>query len=427
MSEKKQVVCSGCSLLCDDILLDVKDNKIEHIYNICSRGFSRFLSHDSENRVQTPLIRENGELISTTFDDALDKAIGYIKDAQRPLFYGWISTTCEAQKLGIELAKRVEGIIDTPGSICHIPSLVFLEKNGIRIPTFEEIRDSADFILFWGTNPSASHLRLLSRVVLARGKDTEKGKENRFVVLIDVRQTETRSISDLFLKINPGEDYNLLQAIINGLKGNQNYNDVAGVSQKDIRDLIKNMKNSKFGVLFFGLGFIMGNPATKNLQGLKELFDEINKLNLNITAMPMSGHYNMVGFRKVLQENSNFEINADFKDENNKNYDDLKFHNLVINNKCDVIVIIGANPLSNLPYSHMKFLKDQKIIYIDPFYGLTAEIADVIIPTTLSGIESSGTAVRTDLTELELTKVVNPPSGQIDLEEILSKIIEKII
>ena len=427
MSEKKQVVCTGCSLLCDDILLEIKNNQIEHIYNACNRGFAHFMSYNSEIRLQNPSIRVNGKLKNVTFDEAMDKAIEYIKNAKRPVLYGFTSTTCEEQKLGIELAKKIGAIVDTPGSICHISSLVFLEENSIPVPNFKDIRDLADFIIFWGCNPSASHLRLISKyAVLARGKNTEKGKEDRFVVYIDIRKTETRSISDLFLKINPEQDHILLETIINGLKGEQIFEDVAGISQKDIRDLISSMKSANFGVIFFGLGFIMGNIATQNLQGLNDLFIELKKLNLNFGAVPMSGHYNMVGFKKVLQENSKYKINADFRNRKSKNTEDLKFHNLVIDNECDVFLITGANPLSNLPYSHMKFLKDKKIIFIDPLHNLTAEIADVIIPTTFAGIENDGIAFRTDLTELKLVKTINPPHNQISLDKILSKILDKV-
>ncbi|MFX1451568.1 MAG: formylmethanofuran dehydrogenase subunit B [Promethearchaeota archaeon] len=427
MSEKIQVVCPGCSLLCDDILLEINNNKIEHIYNSCSRGFAHFMGYNSEIRLQNPSIRINGKLKNVTYDEAIDKAIEYIRNAKRPLIYGLISMTCEEQKLAIELAKKIGGIIDTPGSICHIPSLVFLEENSIRIPNFKDVRDHADFIMFWGCNPSASHLRLISKyAVLARGKNTEKGKEDRYVVYIDIRKTETRSISDLFLKINPGQDHILLQTIIKGLKGEQIFKDIAGISQKDIRELISNMKSANFGVIFFGLGFIMGHNATQSLQGLNNLFVEFKKLNLNFSAMPMSGHYNMVGFKKVLQDNSTQKINADFKNEKNRNSEDLLFHNLVINKECDVIIIIGANPLSNLPYTHMKFLKDKKIIYIDPLYNLTAEIADIIIPTTFAGIESGGTAVRADLSELKLQKAIEPFNNQKSLNKILSKILNKV-
>ncbi len=427
MSSKIRVVCPGCSLLCNDILLEINGNKIEHVYNACSRGNKHFLSHISENRIKEPSIREGGELRTVTIEDALNKTVDYLKNAKRPLLYGWISTSCEAQKLGISIARKIGGIIDTPGSLCHVPSLIFLEDHEIRMLTFKEVRDLADFIIFWGCNPSSSHLRLFSKyAVLARGRNTEKGKEDRYVCLVDIRQTETRSISDLFLKIIPEQDHVLLKALVDGLRGNQVFNDAAGVSQKDIRELVSNMKQARFGVIFFGLGFIMGKMASENFKLLNDLFVELKKLDLNFAAMPMSGHYNMVGFKKVLQDNSNYKINADFKNEATLSTEDLQFHNLLNSNTCDVILIVGANPLSTLPYSRAKLLKDKKVILIDPFKNLTAEVADLIIPTTLTGVESEGTAYRTDQTEVKLIKSVTPTANQMPLEQLLSKILKKI-
>jgi len=427
LAEKSRVICPGCSLLCDDILIEIENNKIKHVYNACARGNAHFLSHNSENRVSEPLIRKNGKLEAASFDEAINKTIEYLKNAKKPIIYGLICTSCEEQKLAIELAKKIGGIVDTPGSICHIPSLVFLEEKGIQIPSFEDVRDFADFIIFWGCNPSASLLRLFSKyAVLTRGKNTEKGKEDRYVSLIDIRKTETRSISDLFLKINPEEDHILLETLIDGIKGKQIFQDVAGISQKDIRELILNMKESNFGVIFFGLGFVMSENAQKNLDLLGDLFIELKKLNLNFYAMPMSGHYNMVGFEKVLEENSDYKINGDFGDGSDLSTDELKFHNLIKDDKCDVILIIGANPLSNLPYSEIKSLKNKKVIIIDPLKNLTSEIADILIPTTFIGIESAGTAYRTDQSKIELVKILEPDLKQVPLEQILSKILEKI-
>ncbi|GAH32156.1 unnamed protein product, partial [marine sediment metagenome] len=67
------------------------------------------------------------------------------------------------------------------------------------------------------------------------------------------------------------------------------------------------------------------------------------------------------------------------------------------------------------------------IILIDNKQSATSYVADVIIPSCITGIESGGLVYRIDHVPLNLKKIINPPKNIFSDEEIIEKIIEKLV
>ncbi|RLE67871.1 MAG: formylmethanofuran dehydrogenase subunit B, partial [Thermoprotei archaeon] len=67
------------------------------------------------------------------------------------------------------------------------------------------------------------------------------------------------------------------------------------------------------------------------------------------------------------------------------------------------------------------------LIVIDPKWSLTAAVADVVIPTTMVGIETDGTAYRMDGVPLHTKKLVDPPDGVLSDREVLERLINKVM
>ncbi len=80
--------------------------------------------------------------------------------------------------------------------------------------TLGQIKNRADLIIFWGCNPAEAHprhaLRYSSNVC---GRFTPDGRAGRKVIVVDVRETRTSKNADLFVRINPGEDYQVISAL----------------------------------------------------------------------------------------------------------------------------------------------------------------------------------------------------------------------
>ena len=135
----KRVTCSGCSLLCDDIIIRSDGLYIDEVLGACLKGKERFDQITAKNRILNPLIKKNGKLEKTSLNEAIEKIIEIIKNSSKPILYGFSTVSCEAQLKGIELARTINGIIDSNSTICQGKVLNSSKETGITLTTISEI------------------------------------------------------------------------------------------------------------------------------------------------------------------------------------------------------------------------------------------------------------------------------------------------
>ena len=153
MSIVKPVTCPVCGTLCDDIELTIEDGQIVKIKNGCAICESKFLNYNDQQRILKPLVRKNGKLAKASLKEAVKKAADILSEAEYPILYGWSSTSCEAIRVGLELAEEVGGAIDNTSVVCHGPSVLSIQEIGIPSCTLGQIRHRADLIIYWGCDP----------------------------------------------------------------------------------------------------------------------------------------------------------------------------------------------------------------------------------------------------------------------------------
>jgi len=142
MTEEKvkkitDVVCAFCGCLCDDIEIEVAGNKIVTTYNACTIGTTKFFSvNDTTHRFTKPMLRKNGELVPISWDEAIDHAAQILVKAERPLLYGFSSTSNEAMVEGFKLAEEIGGVLDQTASVCHGPIQSFCRSPTPYEPVF---------------------------------------------------------------------------------------------------------------------------------------------------------------------------------------------------------------------------------------------------------------------------------------------------
>lgn len=420
------VVCMGCALLCDDIFVKIKNNEILHTYGTCLRGAELFKSARGKNRIYKPQVRIDGKLKPVSLDEALKHAFEILYNAKKPLIYGWGTTSCEAQKIGIKLAEKLGGVIDSTASICHGVTLRVIEEElgkEFHPPTLEEILDEADLIVYWGSNPADSHSRHLSKyTVFPRGKLTQSGRESRSVILVDVRKTRTGKTANIFIQVNPNGDLELIEAISTYLSGNDLPKNLGGAASENVKGFVNAIRSAHFGVIFVGLGILqVGGEDT--IRALVKLTSQLSKNSKRFVLMPVIGHANMMGIAGYMKELVGVPYGVDFS---KKPLAHATIMDVLPNKICDAALIVGSNPLSSLPHEMARNLMDIPLIVIDPNTTLTTEHADVVIPTAMTGIEAEGTAIRMDMTAKKLKKVVDPPKNCLTDEEVLREFINTL-
>ena len=106
----ENVVCAFCGCLCDDLKVEVKDNQIDKVSNVCAIGRNKLL------HAQTGLasFRVNGK--EATYEKAISEAADILNRAKAPLVYGLSSTTTEAIGEAVALTDKLKGTIDNLSS-----------------------------------------------------------------------------------------------------------------------------------------------------------------------------------------------------------------------------------------------------------------------------------------------------------------------
>ena len=250
----KDAVCSLCGSLCDDITVTVEDNKITKIENACILGHSKFVGMFEHDRIETPMVRKDGELVPVSYEEAIEAAAKILVNSRRTLSYGWCSTSCDAVSGAIHLAEETGSIIDSTANVCHGPTALAAQEKGSPSASLGEIKNRADVIVFWGCNPVHAHPRHMSRYSsFSKGFFTEKGRKGRKMVVIDVRKTDTAKIADKYVEIEQGSDLLLVTALRSIVNGHEDVvpETVAGVPKAEVLELAETLKNANSPVFFF--------------------------------------------------------------------------------------------------------------------------------------------------------------------------------
>ena len=415
------VVCPFCGCLCDDLEISVEDNHISDVKNACGISRSKFLSH-SANRLDYPTV--DGEKVS--LDEAVKEAVGLLSTAKRPLIYGLSSTECGAIAKAVELAEATGGVLDNTSSVCHGPTILALQQVGESKATLGEIRNRADLVIFWGSNPSEAHLRHITRYSgMAKGMYVPEGRKGRKIIVVDVRQTATSKMADQFVKVEPNGDFELLEALRATVRGVELQADaVSGVPKDQVKALAETLKGAKFGVIFFGLGLTQSDGRHMNIDAAVGLVAELNR-HTKFLLTPMRGHYNVGGANTVTTWQTGYPYAVDFsRGYPRYNPGEYTAVDMLARGEADVALVMASDPVSTFPADAAKSLARIPVITLEQKTTPTAMLSKVAIPVATAGIEAAGTAYRMDGVPIRLKKILDPVEGFHSDEEVLGMILE---
>ncbi len=420
------VPCTFCGCLCDDIEVEVNDGKIVGIKNGCAICKSRFLKHH-ENRLEHPSIMKDGEQSSVSLDEAVSKAVEIIASARRLLIYGLSSTENDAHREAYKIAELAGGVVDNTSSVCHGPTILGVQESGEAAGALAEVRNRADLVIYWGSNPLAAHPRHISRYTRVAGEYIKDPKKDRKIWLVDIRKSETARTVDKFIKLQPGTDLEVISSLRALLRGHRlAVDEVGGIPVSELQEAVDAMKNAKYGILFFGLGLTQSKGRFRNIDAAVRLIQDLNSYT-KWNMMPMRGHYNVSGANKTSTWQTGYPYAVDFA-RGYPRYQPGEYTavDLLARGEVDAMLNIAADPAAHFPKACLKTLSQIPIINIDPKENMTSRLATVNIPVAVAGIECDGAAVRMDGLPLYLHKIIDPPEGVLPDRDVLGMIYKKL-
>lgn len=418
--------CTVCGCVCDDLKLTVQDGRIVGTERACELAEPWLLAQDSS---RPPVAEVTG--CPVPLKSAVARAAEILKSAKAPLIYGLSRSSTQGQRAAVALADALGANIDTTASLCHAPSIMALQQVGESTCSLGEIRNRADLVIYWGSNPAVSHPRHMERyATLPTGQFVPEGREGRTLVVVDIQPTATSEQADIFLQVEPGSDFDVLWTLRGLVQGSLSFADeekIGGQPMSALRDLAERMKSCQCGVFFFGLGLTQRGVGHANVEALLRLVRDLNA-HTRFHARRMRVYGDVAGADTVLCWQTGFPFSVNLA----RGYPryspgEYSANELLARGEVDACLLVGSEGIEPLSAAAKQFLTKIPVIVLDyPQAEIPATqpplIPSVKFTTAVYGIHRPGTAYRMDEIPIPLRPVLHSDYPSDD--EVLSAILK---
>lgn len=460
-------ICPYCGTGCG-LNFVVKDDKIvgvepykRHPVNegkVCPKGNFGYEFINREDRLTTPLIKENGEFREASWDEALDLVANKLKevsdeDPNKVGFYACARSPNENIYITQKLARVACGTqnVDHCARICHGPTVAGLATtfgSGAMTNGFDSIKE-ADYIFCIGSNNMEAH-PLFGRKLIQAQKNGAK------LVVLDPRYTPTAKIADEYVQFKTGTDVALMNAMIKVIIDNdlqddefiknrtkgfdelketvQKYDletvsEITHISPETIEELAIEYAKADKAAIVYSLGITEHSHGEDNVMSTANLAMLTGNIGRQGTGVnPLRGQNNVqgacdmgalpsdyVGYRKVADQettdwfNEYYGTNLPAK----PGLTLVEMMNAAHSGDLKVLYIHGEDPvLSDADIKHTKeaLANLDMLIVQELFMTDTAQCADVVLPAAGWG-EQEGTFTNGERRVQCLHKAQEPPEG----------------
>ncbi len=387
----ENVACTVCGCVCDDLRVTVDGGRVVRADGACSLAEPWLLAQGTHH---SPVAALEDRPVS--LEEALGRAAALLNSARSPLVYGLSRSSTEGQRAALALAERLGAVVDTTASLGHAPSLIALQEVGESTCSLGEVRNRADLVVFWGSNPVESHPRHFERYsVEPRGQFVPEGRAGRTVVVADVRPTATSARADLFVPVEEGRDFEALwtlRSLVRGLAPAPGAS--PGAPLPLLTDLARRMKACRFGVVFFGLG--LSRQGHRAVAALLSLVTDLNDFTrFYARRMRVSG--DVAGADSVLAWQTGYPFAVSLaRGYPRYNPGEFSAAAMLGRGEADACLLVGSQGVRRFPPEAAAALRRVPTVVLDApgFASLTPPT--VRFTTAVHGVHLPGTAYRMD-------------------------------
>jgi ferredoxin-nitrate reductase len=450
---------------------------------LCSKGMNlHYTVNDKSDRLLYPEMRynRNQPRQRVSWDLALERTAAVFKtfiDKYGPdsvAFYA--SGQCLTEEYYV-VNKLIKGFIgsnniDTNSRLCMSSAVVGYKMSlgEDSVPVSYDDIELADVIFVAGANPAWCHPILWRRVEAAREKNPDIK-----IIVSDPRKTQTCSIANIHLQLNPGTDITLHHAIGRCLIENGNIdfdfiNDhtegfekyrqtvfqrtiaeaavICGVDESDIRLAASYIGNAEGFITMWTMGLnqsVIGVNKNISLINLNLITGHIGKPGSG--PFSLTGQPNAMGGREVGGLSNLLPAHRDLSNEQHRNEVErfwkiplgkinsqpgltaTEMFDALNDGKLKAIWILCTNPLISLPDVRKaeEGLKKAKFVVVQDISSKveTLKYADVVLPAA-SWTEKEGTMTNAGRYISHLSKMIDAPGEALPDAEIICRFAKKM-
>lgn len=417
MQKIEKFICAGCTLLCDDIEVDLSADHWRP-KNTCELGSQYFAQPSSPT--QTHFV--DGEV--ATLDQAVKATAQLLRNAKSPLICGLDQLSTEAQQVSWKIADIAGATIDTTFTNHGRSSIFSLQKIGKVTATLGEIGSRSDLVVFWFCDPEITHPRLLERI---HRKD--KDQPQRILVVGD-KETATTKIAHRFIQISKENASELLVRIRGQLtlpsdnKTSASGANFSSATEATASELVKELVDAKYGSIFF-------EQVTENSR-FDSTSDSISRLirSLNdvtrFVGLKLRTDNNAQSAENVLAWSSGFPFAVNHNLGHPRQHGlEFSAESMLQTQQCDAILFASRLSKSDLVGQLSKSARAHFESIPQIAFSTQAMIANVQFQLGIPGINEAGEYCRIDNISMPVKKI--KPNDWMSPETILEEIRQNLV
>lgn len=480
--EKVRTICTYCGVGCnlDVAVVNGKVKSIQAPYDAevnqghtCLKGRFAFSFYNHPDRLRTPLIRKNGELVPASWDEAYEyiaKELTRIKnDFGADQIAGVSSARCtnEENYLMQKFIRAVVGTnnIDCCARVCHSPTAEGMQRTfGTGAATNSIIDlEYTDCIMVIGANPTHAHP--------VTGAKLKQFAMKGVSIVIDPRRTELARYATYHLQLRPGtnvavmnmmlyfiiqegladqsfiasrtEGYDAFKAHVLALDIDE-LEKVSGVERQLVKAAAIAYAKAKNAMSFHGLGVTEHSQGTYTVMLIADLAMITGNIGRRgVGVNPLRGQNNVQGAADMGCQPHQGAGYLDLTNpENHRRYEDFyqaklslqagykipQMYDAALAGKLKALWVMGEDFVQTEPNTQhvIESLKALDLLVVQEIFMTdTARMAHVVLPAS-SFLEKSGTFTNGERRIQRVKKVVEPLSGTKPDGQIIVDIMNKM-
>jgi assimilatory nitrate reductase catalytic subunit len=426
---------------------------------LCPKGVSAYRQADHSERILYPLIRKNGELTRATWDEALDYIVDKIKAIQAEHgkdavgIYSGSSMTNEKCYIMGKFARIGLGTkhIDYNGRYCMSAAATgFNQSVGIDRGSTNPWSDIkfTDVLFIAGSNTAECHPLSMPYVWGARDRGAK-------LIVADPRETKTALVADVHLNLRPGTDIALANGLIRVMikenlvdrafidnhtvgfeklqeaveKFTPEYTEqITGVPKDRIMEAARIFGKAKNGFVMFARGVEQhstGSDTVSNYVNMCLVTGKVGRKGAGFATFTGQGNGQggrehgqkadqLPGYRKIYDPEARKHVAAVWGvDESEIPGPGISAYELLksLGKEIKALILVCSNPMVSAPSvgDVEKYLHSLDLfVAIDMFMSESAELADVVLPSTV-WIEDNGTTTNVEGRVIRLKGIDRTP------------------
>ncbi|MBA7628833.1 putative formate dehydrogenase [subsurface metagenome] len=482
--KKVKTTCNYCGCGCN-FDFNIKEGQVVKVtsnsesvvngINLCAKGRFGYDYIHHKDRLTTPLIRKNGKLEKTSWEEAyqlIGSKFTQIKKENGSDSLAVLSSakcTNEENYLLMKFSRAVLGTnnVDHCARLCHSATVAGLAQafgSGAMTNSIGEIAD-ASVIYLTGSNTTENHPIIALEIKKAVTKNGAK------LIVADPREIELAKYATLWLRQRPGTDVALFNGLMNviineGLEDKkfitrrtegyeelkktiQKYTPeivekITGVPAEDIRKAARIYATAPTVSLIYSMGITQHTTGTDNVLSTANIAMLTGNVGKESTGVnPLRGQSNVQGacdlgalpnvysgYQKVTdsQVQEKFSKAWDVDLSNKIGLTVVEMLNAAYEGKIRGLFVMAENPAMSDPdlnHARAALKKVDFLVVSDIFMTETAELADVILPGVTIA-EKDGTITNTERRVQLIRKAIGPVGDSKPEWQIICELAQKM-